>query len=162
MKNKLLLLAAVLASVFFSCDRKSRAKTEKSISNELPVMQITLLNGTIVDAKKLSLPAVLILFQPDCDHCQREAGEIREHLTEFKDYTLYFVSSAATDNVQKFAYEYKLTENERVLFGVTTVSNILDNFGPIQAPSIYIYSATGKRVQEFNGEVAIEVILKYL
>jgi hypothetical protein len=163
MKIKLSLI--ILLCAFVSCSHKAKedtAKTPAPTVNDLPAMQITLLNGTKLSAKELALPAILIFFQPDCDHCQREAQQIGENLSAFKNYTLYFISSAAKANVQKFAGDYGLEQKDKVLFGVTTVSNILDNFGPIQAPSIYIYSDQGKRVQEFNGEVAIEVVLKYL
>jgi hypothetical protein len=162
MKIKLLLIILLCAGG--SCSRKAKEDSEKKAPtvNDLPAMQITLLNGTKLSTKELALPSILILFQPDCDHCQREAQQISENLAAFKKYTLYFISSASEVSVQKFAQDYALTEKDNVLFGVTTVSGILDNFGPIQAPSIYIYSDQGKRVQEFNGEVAIEVVLKYL
>ena len=42
---------------------------------------------------------------------------------------------------------------------LTTVDNVIKNFGGIPAPSVYIY-ADQKLVQKFNGEVTIDRILQ--
>ena len=130
--------------------------------NDLPAMQIGLLNGKSVDARTIKGKTVLVLFQPDCDHCQEEARQIAENLEAFKKYNLYFVSSSALPEIEKFSRDYDLSDHENVLFGQTSTENILNNFGPIQAPSVYIYTEQGKLVNNFNGQVDISALLKYL
>jgi hypothetical protein len=164
MKISFLIFIVVLS---VSCARKEREQKESAVStvavaNDLPAFQIKLLDGKIIDGKHFATPAALVLFQPDCDHCQREATQIQTNLPAFKHYTLYFVSSAPEPGIQKFSEEYKLAGKENVLFGWTTTENIINTFGPIDAPSVYLYSREGKLVQSFNGEVDISVILKYL
>lgn len=158
-------LGLFLLTIIAGCTKKPKeetsANTTAPIANDLPRFQVRLLDGTILEGKQLQTPAVLVLFQPDCDHCQREAQQIEKNLSAFRNYTLYFVSSAPESQIQQFQSNYKLTR-ENIFFGWTTTENILNTFGPIDAPSIYIYSRAGKLVQEFNGEVAIEVVLKYL
>lgn len=130
--------------------------------NELPHMTIHLLTGDSVNARTWAdKRAVLVLFQPDCDRCHREAEQIAENLDAFSDYELYFVSASLPAETEQFARDYRLAGRDNVIFGVTTVDEILENFGPIQAPSLYIYS-NGKLVQALNGEVDISVIGKYL
>ena len=160
MLNRLLLLGLIIFQ--FSCAKSKQEEADKVVANDLPAMQIQLTDGKTVDAKKLEGKTILVLFQPDCDHCQREAEQIRENLNAFRDYKLYFVSSAAKPEIEKFAKDYGLSEEENISFGSTTVQSVLDNFGPIQAPSMYIYSENGTLVQALNGEVDISVILKYL
>lgn len=162
MKQILLLLAVLVALA--GCSKKEKEAEQKPVAapNDLPAMTISLLDGKTIDAKTLTGKNVLILFQPDCDHCQHEAEAIREHLASFAGYTLYFVSSATLAEIEKFASDYKLSGNSHVVFGWTATENVLNNFGPIQAPSVYIYSDQGKLVQKFNGQTDISVILKYL
>lgn len=146
------------------CAKKEKEAEQKPVAmpNDLPAMTISLADGKTIDAKTLTGKNVLILFQPDCDHCQHEAEDIREQLASFTGYTLYFVSSAPMAEIQKFAADYKLTGNSNVVFGWTATENVLNNFGPIQAPSVYIYTDQGKLVQQFNGQTDVSVILKYL
>ncbi len=155
-------MGLVAGLVLLACGR-NRPPEEQSGPNELPYMEIRLLNGDTIDARSLETERVaIVLFQPDCDHCQREAAQIREHLNAFEDYKLYFVSSSGGPEVGQFAATYGLEGHDNVIFGVTTVQSILDNYGAIQAPSMYIYSKGGALVQALNGEVDISVILKYL
>jgi peroxiredoxin len=130
-----------------------------STRNDLPKMVITSFDGTQVDVRELKGNSVLILFQPDCDHCQREAKEIRENLDAFKNYNLYFISADQMPAVEKFAKDYDLLGHNNINFGMTTVQHVLDNFGPIDAPSVYIY--VNQQLQhKFNGETPIAKILE--
>jgi hypothetical protein len=134
----------------------------RSESGDLPDLPLTMRDGSRKSVSDLSGNIALILFQPDCDHCQREAEDIRRHITGFKDFDLYLISSAPIEEVIQFARQYDLESNSRVHLGTTTVPDILRIFGPIDAPSIYLYGKDGKLIQSFNGEVAIEVVLKYI
>lgn len=144
------------------CGKGPNTGDESAGVNELPHMTIQLLTGDTVNTRTWTAKrVVLVLFQPDCDHCQREAKQIAENLDAFSDYELYFASTSPPADAEQFAHDYQLAGHDNVIFGVTTVDEILENFGPIQAPSLYIYSK-GKLVQGLNGEVDISVIEKYL
>ena len=162
-------LGMITVLALASCSTKAkeeivRAETTQPapIVSDLPAMEVRLLDGKIIDLKSIVGKTVLILFQPDCDHCQQEAEEIKQNLNDFKRHKLYFISSSPAEQIEKFSKDYKLEGNESVMFGWTTTENILNNFGPIAAPSIYIYSEKGKLVQKFNGQTPVEEIKKYL
>lgn len=141
---------------------KVESDQAKSATRDLPDLPLTMRDGTKKSASEISGNVALILFQPDCDHCQREAEDIRRNIDGFKDFELYFISSAPIEEVIQFARQYDLEESKQVHLGTTTVPDILRSFGPIDAPSIYLYGEDGKLIQSFNGEVAIEVVLKYI
>lgn len=169
MNVRILVLALVFATGCATKEHRAEENntTEKSVSekvepNDFPSMPITLLDGKRMNAKEIKGKTVLVLFQPDCDHCQHEAEDIEEHLASFRDYNLYFVSTATGAEISKFSNDYKLSGIPNIIFGTTTLQSILDNFGAIQAPSIYIYSQEGKLVNSFNGQTDIGVILRYL
>jgi peroxiredoxin len=122
-------------------------------------MIITSLDESKINVHALKEKTILILFQPDCDHCQREAKEIRENLEAFKEYTLYFISADQMAAVKKFGEDYDLIGHTNIYFAVTTVDDVIKNFGGIPAPSVYIYDDQ-KLVQKFNGEVTIDRILQ--
>ncbi len=158
---------SVLISVgLFTCSPKKNV--EKPVapdpsSTDIPALIVTKLDGTPLSAKSLvGHKTILILFQPDCDHCQAEAKQISERLTAFENYTIYFISAAEPETVKKFSEDYKLNREQNIIFATTEVQGIIDSFGPIPAPSVYIYSAEGRLVRKFNGQTELETIVKAL
>ncbi len=163
MKNHNFPISLLFAIISFSCSSPS-SKTPVEPPpvpprNDLPNMIITSLDESKINVHALKENTILILFQPDCDHCQREAKEIRENLDAFKNYSLYFISADQMDAVKKFGEDYDLMGHANVYFALTTVDDVIKNFGGIPAPSVYIY-ADQKLVQKFNGEVTIDRILQ--
>ena len=122
------------------------------------MLPLTMPDGSQVMAKSLTGKTVLVVYLPDCDHCQREAVQIRDYLTDFAEYTIYFVSSAPAEQISQFAQEYKLASRSNVVFARTAPAYITHSFGYIPTPSLYVYSE-GRLLKEFKGETAIETIL---
>jgi peroxiredoxin len=165
MFNKTLIL--LLLAIVFSCTKKQPAEettvpTVKPVYNDLPTMPLTLTNSEQIAVRELPGNTILILFFPDCDHCQREAKAIQERLDAFKNYTIYFISSAPMDEIKKFAEEYKLNTSEKVKFGNAETAMVIRSFGAIPTPSLYIYSNDRRMVKKFEGETSVEEIIRSL
>lgn len=165
--NKLVLTLLFLSvCVLQSCSKKeanteSATETETPAApvNEQPSFSIILLDNTQVNLKDLTGKNVLVFFQPDCDHCQREAQEFERNLEAFGSATLYFITSGPMEDIKAFADTYKLSGKPNVHFAFTPALNVLNTYGPISAPSIYVYSEDHKLVKGFNGETPIERII---
>ncbi|HYF67100.1 MAG TPA: redoxin domain-containing protein [Ohtaekwangia sp.] len=166
MIKKFLALLLCLSVTLVSCTSSSKKSDEDQTAvvgkNDLPAMKLTFVDGKETSAKKLDGKSILILFQPDCDHCQREAQDIAGHLDSFNNYTLYFISSAPLEQISKFSVDYGLQDRANVSFAQTTVDDVLNTFGSIPTPSIYIYSSEKQLVKAFNGEVSIAEVIKEL
>lgn len=175
MKKGLILITAVLllaAGFYFFGYRNSagseEAKVESAVAAEegaasdLPWLPITKADGSRLMVKDLEGKTVLVLFQPDCDHCQREAVQIRENLSHFDDYQLYFVSDAALPQISQFAKEYELEGIRNVHFAQASVNDIIYTVGPVPSPSLFVYSENGRLVKDFKGETPVEQIIPYL
>jgi peroxiredoxin len=152
------LFCLVICFALTSCKEKKPQLSESTV-NDLPKMAITTLDNSQLAINELEGNNILILFQSDCDHCQREAKEIREHLNSFREYDIYFISADQFQAIQKFGSDYDLIGHKNIHFAVTTVDEVIKNFGSIPTPSVYIYSEK-RLVKKFNGEVAIEKILE--
>ena len=167
MKIHCLLISLTCASIIFCCSAPSskppvESPTQSPVAqtrNDMPKMIITSVDESKINVHQLKEKTILILFQPDCDHCQREARAIRENLDAFKEYTLYFISADQMTDVKKFGEAFDLIGQANVHFALTTVEDVIKNFGGVPAPSVYIYTDQ-KLVQKFNGEVTIDKILQ--
>lgn len=156
-----------LITVLSNCGRSnsdnSKPQTEAlSPVNDLPMMVVTLLDGSKLNLREVKGKAILIIFHPDCDHCQREARQIQENLMAFGKNKLYFISSDPIEEIANFAFNFALVDKPNVLFCQTSMEQILDSFGPIDTPSLYIYSGEQSLIKAFNGETEIGAVFKYV
>jgi hypothetical protein len=160
---KMIYALVILPLMLCACSGKTEKKAEASTlqANEYPDIVLTLENGEKIFAKKLEGNSVFVLFQPDCDHCQEEAIQIGQRLEEFKDYMLYFISSAPMEQITAFAKNFDLAHKPQVKFAWTSTEGVLTYYGPIQTPSIYVYR-NGKLIQGFNGQTELDTILGVL
>lgn len=71
---------------------------------------------------------------------------------------MYFISADPLTAIEKFGNDYDLLSQPNIHFGSTTVESVLNSFGSIPTPSVYIY-LNQRLVKKFNGEVQIEKIL---
>lgn len=161
--KKILLGIFVLQTLLLSCSAKREEKPAAPATqvNDYPDLTLTLQDGSKVRAKGFKGNNIFILFQPDCRHCQVEAINIEQRLNEFKDYTLYFISSRSMEEIQAFAETLDLADRDNVRFAWTSTESVLTYYGPIQTPSIYIYK-DGKLKASFNGETDVQNVIDAL
>lgn len=165
--SKIIISLLIVNVALLSCSSKKDENhqlpesAEVAAVNEYPDIVLVLADGKEIQTKSLTGNNIFILFQPDCDHCQEEAIHIEQRLEEFKEYTLYFISSAPMDQIRGFAQNFRLQGKSNVRFAWTTTESVLTYYGPIPTPSIYIYSA-GRLKQSFQGQTDMENILRAL
>jgi protein-disulfide isomerase len=169
----ILLFMAVAAWMYFNSDKSADTHASSpvpvppqtapaSVQNDLPYMTLEKADGSRLITRDLTDKAILYFFLPDCDHCQREATQIQENIAAFKDYSLYFISTAPFPEQQQFAQDYKLAGHPNIYFAKTTIQSIFKNFGPIPTPSLFIYAKGGRMIKSFKGETPIGNILASL
>lgn len=146
-----------------SCNQSKRAEEPvKQEINELPYLSYQTLKGDTVSTRSLPGGSILILFNTECDHCQREAKEISEKIEAFKNYELLFIAADSVHKIDKFSRTYNLADKPNVKFGRAEFQDVFMNFGSIPTPSVYIYSRERKFVKSFQGETPVEELIKYL
>ncbi|MBT1706379.1 peroxiredoxin family protein [Chryseosolibacter indicus] len=164
MPQRIAMYICLVLILIQSCSKNEKSAEQKHTPehDDRPAMRLSMADGNDVNVKDLNTKIVLVLFQPDCDHCQREAKEIQQHADAFKDYQVYFISSNPMEIIVKFGEDYELNKQANFHFAQTTVESVLNTYGPIATPSVYIYSKNGKLVKQFNGETDIQEIIKVL
>ena len=138
------------------------AETSKNIYGDLPNIMFIPEEGEWFSGLKLSGNSVIIFFAPDCDHCQRQAADMQQHMAAFKKYKLYFVSMADFAEMHRFAVEYKLDKEPNVGFYRAEGNSVTEALGNVSTPTICIYDADKKLKKRFDGETPMEGILPVL
>ena len=165
MIKRLLLILLPLILFLSGCskpEKKSQSPVAIKEVNEFPYLAFANLDGSPATTRDLPGASVIILFNADCDHCQREAQAIQEKMESFKNYTLLFIASDTPEGIRKFAQDYKLSNQPNVRFGKADGTDVYTNFGSIPTPSIYIYSKEKRFVKSFMGETPVDDIIAFL
>lgn len=158
---KKFLLATMVVLSLFACKKNSEQPVTVKKVNDLPLMPLTIKGQPQKSAKELTGNTILIFYQPDCDHCQREAKEISDRVDQFKGYNIYFTTTENFEAINRFATDYNLADKPNVFFAQTSLDAILGTVGSISAPSLFIYQDQ-KLVKHLDGETPVDEILKYL
>ncbi len=132
------------------------------VRNDLPELPLRRSDGTQFTARSLAGKVILVFFLPDCDHCQREARQISNNLNAFRDYTLYFVSTAPLPEQEQFGREYNLSGRPNVSFAQASPDELYKHFGLFPTPTVYIYREGGRLVKVFRDETPVEQIIAAL
>lgn len=114
------------------------------------------------DDLKRKKPTIIMLFSPDCSHCQFATKELLEKMDLFKKVQIIMVSSLDFSNIKKFYDEYKIADYPNITMG-RDGTYMLGTFYKIHTfPTIFLYNKKGKFVQSFEGDIKMEAIAEAL
>ena len=111
---------------------------------------------------KKNKPVILIIFSPDCDHCQHETRELLKHLDLFKKVQIVMYSPLEYYHVKKFYDEYELGKFKQFTVGSDTYYKLGKFYHVHNYPSIFVYDKHKQFVKAFEGSYPVEKIAESL
>lgn len=81
----------------------------------------------------------IIIFSPDCSHCQEEATELTKNAAKFKSVFFVWNSYKEMDEIKAFAIKYGLDKQANVVVGRDPEYAIPVFFRPRMTPFVAIY-----------------------
>ena len=156
----LLILIGILSYLGMAIAAKLEHKEE--VNNNINTLQdfnYTNLDGTRKSLNNEDTPTVIFFFNPECEHCQAEAKLVSEHAADFEKAKVYFLSTEDLESIKNFAHDFNLEAYE---VGQVDYMEVAYPMGVNTFPMCFIYSAEGKLLKQFKGEVKIEAITNYL
>ncbi len=169
-QKRYLLLALVMVVINFTAYilykiviAKQQNTIVKTNMQTLPDFNFYNLDSVAVSANIVNKgrPVCIFYFNADCEFCQYEAREISKNIALFKDAQILLVSFNTIADIKKFALDYKLNY-PNVVFLQDPNFQFSTWFGKTGVPSVFIYDAQHRLINEFHGETKIEAIIKYL
>lgn len=169
--NKKIISAALLASVvgivvwllvksYQTLQHKKEIETKMQ---QLPTVSLRRLDSTEVTLILKQQPTILFYFDPHCEHCQKEAKELKKQSQAFKDAQLLWLSTERLWVLREFEKEYGLQKTIPSLTIAQISPQEADKqFGFRTVPTILIYDAEGNLAKKYVGETKMEAIVKYL
>jgi thioredoxin-related protein len=131
----------------------------------IPPFSITKVPDSTKFAKadlKKNKEVLIMIFSPDCEHCQHETKELIKHMELFKKVQIVMCSPLDYKYLLKFYNEYQLYQYPNITIGRDD-TYILGSFYNIHNfPSIFLYDKKGELVKDYDGSVPVEKIAESL
>ena len=155
-----LLIFLVLSTVVFAQQTDPPYKRFPT----LPPLKLLLVDSTTEftekDLKK-DLPVFVILFSPDCDHCQKETEELIDNIDKFKNIQIVMTTTLPFDKMKEFYNTYKLEKFENITVGKDKFS-LLPTFYRIRnMPFLAFYDKKGNLIDIAEGALPVNKVLEY-
>ncbi len=162
MKTKLLLI------LFCAISLCSLAQTQpdppyKRFPTVPPLKLLLTDSATIFTEKDLkkNTPLFVILFSPDCEHCQKETEELIDKIDSFKNIQIVMATFMPVDKMKTFYNNYKLDRFSNIIVGYD-LQHILPTYYRISyTPFLAFYDKKGNLIEGIQGALPLTKVLEY-
>jgi thioredoxin-related protein len=128
----------------------------------VPPFKLTKMPDSTVFTKdnlKRKKPTIIMVFSPDCEHCQEMTKQITANIHLFKKAQIVMATPLEFGYVKKFYEEYKIADYPNITMG-RDPGYFLGTFYKVRSfPAIFIYNKKGSLVNWFTGEVELKKIV---
>ncbi len=128
----------------------------------VPPFKLTKVPDSTVFTKenlKKKRPTIIMVFSPDCEHCQEMTKQITANIKLFKKAQIIMATPLEFSYVKKFYDEYKIANYPTITMG-RDPSYFLGTFYKVRSfPALFIYNKKGQLVNWFTGEVELKKIV---
>jgi thioredoxin-related protein len=101
---------------------------------------------------------MIMVFSPDCDHCQHKVKEIQTNIKLFKNIQIVMVSNLGYDYINRFYKEFNMAKYPGIIMGMD-YRYMIGNFFTIgSVPAIFLYNKSGKFVKAFDRDFPVQKI----
>ncbi|HMG66067.1 MAG TPA: thioredoxin fold domain-containing protein [Chitinophagaceae bacterium] len=159
MKKIMLLSSLLLAGIISFCQSEADSTAPYKRFPTVPPFQLLKVDSSSYFTKsdlKKNKPVLLILFNPDCEHCKHETEEIIKNIDQFKDIQIVMATMMPFDEMKSFYEKYDLKRFDNITVG-QDIKYTLPVFYNIRfMPYLAMYNKKGNLLTTFEGSMKIE------
>ncbi len=105
---------------------------------------------------------MLMIFNPQCEHCQHETEDIIQHIDAFKKVQIVMAAVAPFDSMMAFREKYKLTQYENIIVAQDKMTFLPTFFMLHNLPFLAFYNRKKELIDVFEGALPIPRMLEIL
>lgn len=162
MKKIFLIPVFVLVAVFSFAQADSLQPAYKRFPT-LPPMNLLLTDSSthfIKDNFSKKKAVLIILFNPECEHCKKETEELLDSIDRFKDIQIVMATMMPFDKMISFYNKFKLASYKNITVG-QDIQYLLPVFYKISnLPYLALYNKKGNLITTYEGAVAIHKVIE--
>ena len=129
----------------------------------IPKFTLNLTSGKSFNNKQIPKTkyTCIIIFSPDCSHCQDEATELTKNAAMFKSVFFIWTSYKEMADIKVFATKYGLDKQSNVIVGRDPEFSIPVFFRPRMTPFVALYEK-GQLLKVYEQGVKVPELLKII
>ena len=127
----------------------------------LPPLKLFLTDSSSYFTKndfKKKTNVLIMLFNPECDHCQHETEEIINHIDQFRNVQIIMVTMMPFDAMKSFYQKYELSKYENIVVGQDQKFFLIPYYSVSNLPFLAFYDKKGNLISVFEGSMPIEKV----
>ncbi len=101
-------------------------------------------------------PVLLMIFSPDCGHCQHVTEEILKDIRHFKNDRIVMITWLPFSDMMSFYKNYKIANYPQITMAWDPKFFFLPYYHVQSYPKLIVYNKKGKFVKEFQGNLQLE------
>lgn len=105
---------------------------------------------------------MVMLFNPQCEHCQHETSELVKHIDKFKGTEILMVTSMPYDSMMNFRERYQLAKYDNIIVAQDANFTLISFFSIHALPTLAFYNRNKEFTGIFEGGLPIDKIEKEL
>lgn len=127
-----------------------------------PPVKLLLKDSTSIFSKE-DLPkktaVLLMVFNPECEHCQHETEELIKNMDSFKKIKIVMATMMPLQEMKAFIEKYNLSKYNNITVG-QDIHYMLPSFYMIGSlPYLAMYDKQGKLLRTFEGTMKMEDLI---
>ena len=159
----------IVLTITFFLAASGRAQTDTSVLYlrfpTVPPFSITRVTDSTKFTKNDLLKkkaTIIIIFSPDCEHCQKVTRELVANIKLFKKAQIIMASPLEHKYLKKFYKEYNIASCPNIIMG-RDPGYFFGSFYRLRFfPGIFLYDKKGNFVKAFDGNIPVEKIAEAL
>jgi len=103
---------------------------------------------------------MLMMFNPQCEHCQHETEELIKNIDKFKGIQIVMTTFMPFDSMMAFRERYKLADYKNIVVTQDTHYFLPVYYRITNLPFLAFYNKKKELISVFEGSMPIEKVLK--
>jgi len=105
---------------------------------------------------------LLMIFSPECGHCQNETKELETYIGHFKNVQILMVTWLPYSEMMAFYHNFNIASYPEITMGWDKKDFFLPYYHVQMYPDLVVYNKQGKYVNSFSGVIKLEEVVKAL
>ncbi|MEI8141971.1 MAG: hypothetical protein WCG90_03785 [Chitinophagia bacterium] len=167
MKKVTTLLSVCIVSLFAAMNLFAQGNIDPNApflkDKNIPKFTLNLTSGKSFNNTQIPKTkyTCIIIFSPDCSHCQDEATELTKNAAMFKSVFFIWTSYKEMADIKVFATKYGLDKQSNVIVGRDPEFSIPVFFRPRMTPFVALYEK-GQLLKVYEQGVKVPELLKII
>jgi len=167
MKKATTLLSVFIVSLFATISLSAQSNIDPNApflkDKNIPKFTLNLTTGKSFSNTQIPKTkyTCIIIFSPDCSHCQEEAAELTKNADKFKSVFFIWNSYKEMADIKAFATKYGLDKQSNVVIGKDPEFSIPVFFRPRMTPFVALYEK-GQLLKVYEQGVKVPELLKII